>query len=149
MTSIYVAGPLNSNRVRKVAIKLRESGYDAFDDWHSAGPHADEEWQKHEIERGRPFSEAIRGYHARLVVDFDQHHINRCDAFVLVAPAGKSTHIELGYAIGLGKPSFVLFDGEPDRYDVMYGLATCCFSFEQLLLEIEYAQSFEDVHAQK
>jgi nucleoside 2-deoxyribosyltransferase len=48
-------------------------------------------------------------------------------------PAGKSAHLELGYMIGRGKPCFVLFDEEPERWDVMYQFATAvCFSYEEL-----------------
>ena len=42
-------------------------------------------------------------------------------------PSGKSAHLELGYCIGKGKPGFVLFDKEPERYDVMYQFASGVF----------------------
>jgi hypothetical protein len=38
-------------------------------------------------------------------------------------PAGRSGHLELGLIMGQGKPGFVLFDGEPEKWDQMYGLA--------------------------
>jgi len=52
-------------------------------------------------------------------------------------PAGKSGHMELGYMIGQGKPCFVYFDKEPERWDVMYQFAKeVCFSMEELKLEL-------------
>jgi hypothetical protein len=38
-----------------------------------------------------------------------------------------------GYLIGQGKPGFILMDGEPERYDVMYKFATVVFSVEELV----------------
>ena len=46
---------------------------------------------------------------------------------VLVLPAGKSAHIELGYCIGSGQRGYVLFDKKPTRWDVMYKFAAEVF----------------------
>ena len=43
---------------------------------------------------------------------------------VLVLPAGRSAHLELGWMLGRGKPGYILLDGKDDRYDVMYQFAT-------------------------
>jgi nucleoside 2-deoxyribosyltransferase len=53
--------------------------------------------------------------------------LDRCDAAVLLMPGGKSAHLELGYTIGKGKPGFIVFDEEPERYDVMTQFATEIF----------------------
>jgi hypothetical protein len=52
-----------------------------------------------------------------------------------VYPAGKSGHLELGYAIGAGKPGFILLEGEPDRFDVMLNFATGVFDKKEQLFE--------------
>jgi len=53
-------------------------------------------------------------------------------------PAGKSCHLELGYMVGKGKKCYVLFDKEPDRWDIMYGFATdVFFSLDELKKELE------------
>jgi nucleoside 2-deoxyribosyltransferase len=62
----------------------------------------------------------IAGHAAGHVFSFDKSHLDRCDAAVLVLPGGKSAHLELGYMIGSGKKGFVLFDKEPERWDIMY-----------------------------
>ena len=49
-------------------------------------------------------------------------------------PGGKSAHLELGYMIGHGKPCYVFFDKEPERWDVMYQFAKdVFFSIEGLI----------------
>jgi nucleoside 2-deoxyribosyltransferase len=117
---IYVIGSMRNPRVPEVAKLLRTHGHDAFDDWYSAGPEADDKWQEYERDRGRTYLEAINGHHARHVYALDYRHLAEADAVVLVMPAGRSGHLELGWAIGTGKPGFVLFDAEPERFDIMY-----------------------------
>ncbi len=124
MRVIYLIGSLRNPEIPKIAAALRNAGHEVFDDWHAAGPHADDEWQKYEQGRGFDMGEALAGYAAKHTFEYDKHHLNRCDTVILVMPAGKSAHTELGYAIGKSKRSFVLFsEGYPERWDVMYGLA--------------------------
>jgi nucleoside 2-deoxyribosyltransferase len=52
-----------------------------------------------------------------------------------VMPAGKSGHIELGYAVGQGKPGYILLEKEPERWDLMYAFATKIFYHIELLTE--------------
>ncbi len=126
--SIYIIGSMKNPRVPIVANALRDLGFDVFDDWYSSGPESDDKWQEYEKARGRSFREALDGYHARHVFALDKYHLDRCDACVLVAPAGKSGHLELGYMIGKDKPGYILLDGEPERFDVMYQFATNVFT---------------------
>ena len=124
ISSIYVIGSMRNPKVPEVAAKLRAVGLDAFDDWYSPGPDTDDRWQDYERARKRSYCEALAGAHARNVFAFDKYHLDRCDAALLVLPAGKSGHLELGYMIGRGKPGYILLDGEPERLDVMYNFAT-------------------------
>ena len=102
MSTIYVIGSLRNPRITEVGNTLRAAGYDAFDEWHAGGPEADDEWRRYENDRGRHYKEALRGYHARNIFEFDLRHLNRADVGVLVMPAGRSGHLELGYLIGQG-----------------------------------------------
>jgi hypothetical protein len=135
MRSVYVMGSMRNPRVCEVAQALRGVGWDAFDDWISPGPEADDRWQAYEKARGRTFIEALRGYHAQHVFALDQYHLDRCDVGVLVLPAGKSAHIELGYLSRAKKPVYMLFDGEPERFDVMYLFGTDWFMSLDALVE--------------
>lgn len=136
--TIYLIGSLRNPQIPSTAAVLRGAGFEVFDDWYAAGPEADDYWQKYETERSHTYQKALEGYAAWHVADFDLFHLNRCDMAVLLMPAGKSGHIELGYMIGKGKPTFVLFDKTPERYDVMYRLATkICFNFSDLIIALE------------
>lgn len=120
---IYLIGSLRNPKVPEIANALRGSGFEVFDDWYSAGPTADDTWRDYEQGRGHTYSEALSGFAARHVFAFDREHLDRSTAVVLVLPAGKSGHLELGYGIGRGKAGYILLD-TPDRWDVMYQFAT-------------------------
>ena len=131
---IYLIGSLRSPRVRQVALELRQAGHDVFDDWHACGAEADSEWRAYEMERGRSYQEALASLFAQHAFHFDLRHIQAADIGVLVLPAGKSGHLELGYMIGRGQRGYILLDGEPEGWDLMYLLAHGVFySVEDLL----------------
>jgi len=135
---IYLIGSLRNQECPKIAHILRTNGHEVFDDWYAAGPEADDYWQKYEKERGHSFQEALDGYAAKHVYEFDLHHLNRADTGVLVLPAGKSGHLEFGYLSGLGKRCYILLDKEPERFDVMYRFATkVVSSVDELLVTLK------------
>jgi recombination endonuclease VII len=133
-TNVYIIGSLKNEEVPKTAIFLREQGYEVFDEWYSTGPEADDYWQKYEIQRGRPYQEALSGRGPQNIFLFDKANLAMCDAAVLVMPGGKSSHLELGYIRGLGKPGFILLHEEQQgRYEVMPNFATAvCKNKEEL-----------------
>ena len=139
MAKIYLIGSLRSPKVPEVAQKLRAAGHIVFDDWFAAGPEADDYWQKYEQERGHNYKQGLAGYAAHHVFNFDKHHLDTNDLAVLMLPAGKSGHLELGYMIGRGKPGYILFDNAmPDRWDVMYLFASgVFFDVESLINELK------------
>ncbi len=80
------------------------------------------------------YKEALADHGAQHVYNFDRTFLTRASTVVLVLPAGKSGHLELGWALGQGKRGFILLDGEPDRYDVMYNFSTgVCLSMQELI----------------
>ena len=135
---IYLTGSLRDCKVPAIAGTLRREGYDVHDDWHAAGPHADDEWKRYERERGHTLTEALRGKAARQVFQFDYSNLLKADAGVLIAPAGRSAHLELGWLAGRGKPTFVLLSDDPERWDVMYQFCTAVFEdVHQLIRELQ------------
>lgn len=132
---IYLIGSLRNPEIPNIGNRLREKGFDVFDDWFAGGKIADDEWQAYETTRGRSYKTALSGYAARHVFDFDLHHLNRADIGLLVLPAGKSGHLELGWLLGKGVPGYVLFDKVPERWDVMYQFATDVFFSEEEMHE--------------
>ena len=125
--SIYLIGSLRNPEVPRVAKEIRAMGFDVFDDWFAAGPEADDKWREYEMARGRSYMQALHGYAANHVFSYDLSHLNAASVGVLMLPAGRSGHLELGYLLGQGKPGYILLDGQHDRWDVMYKFATAVF----------------------
>lgn len=125
---IYLIGSLKTTRAREVAKELRTHNFEVFDDWQATAPDTDKHWEDYErTYRERNFREALEGKAAVNNFDFDYRHLLMCDAGVLAAPAGRSAHLELGFILGKNKPGFILLDGEPQEFDLMYKLATGIF----------------------
>lgn len=135
---IYLIGSLRNPRIPLVGNDLRAAGYEVFDDWHAVGPEADDYWRTYEKARGRTYPEALEGAAARNTFEFDKRNLDASDAAIMVAPAGRSGHLELGYMLGKGRLGFILLDEDPERWDVMYQFATAvCFGMEDLLQNLK------------
>jgi hypothetical protein len=130
---IYLIGSLRNPAVPRIGQRLRMDGHHVFDAWFSAGERADDSWKEYEQQQGHSYIEALQGIAACHIFEFDLAHLQACDTGVLVLPAGKSGHLELGYLLGRGTPGYVLLDPSVDRWDVMYKFATgVCATVEQL-----------------
>ena len=136
LTHIYLIGALKNKRIPQIGNNLRKEGFDVMDEWHCPGEFADTNWQSYEKARGRSYTEALRGRSATNNFLFDRSYLDLSDIAVLVAPCGKSGHLELGYAKGRGKTAVILLDGkDPERYDIMPGFADLIFKTEKDLTE--------------
>jgi len=124
MKTIYLIGSLRNKGISQLGSDLRAYGFDVFDDWHAAGEKADDSWMEYEKARGHSYQQALGGYAAEHTFHYDLHHLRRADLCVLALPAGKSSHLELGFFLGLGKPGFIYMPSEPERWDVMVKFAT-------------------------
>jgi len=124
---IYLIGSLRNPEIPRVGEALRKYGFDVFDEWYSASEDADDWLRDYFKFRGLSHKEALHSYVAKHIFEFDKKHLDRADIGVLVMPAGKSGHLELGYIIGQGKPGYVLFDGVPDRIDIMHNFCNDVF----------------------
>lgn len=134
---IYLIGSLRNPEIPNIAKTMRQAGLNVFDDWFAPGPEADDFWRTYEQGRGHTYLEALDGYAAKHIFEFDKHHIDTSDVGVLVLPCGKSAHLELGYMRGKGKRGYILLD-EVDRWDVMYQFATGIYTnLDNLIEEIQ------------
>ena len=136
--SIYVIGSLRNPEVLDVGNDLRDAGLEVFDDWMAAGPEADDYWKSYELRRGHSYKEALRGNAAQHIFQFDKYHLDRVDAVLLVLPAGRSGHLELGYAVGTGMPGFILLDQDykdEGRFYIMYNFSEEVFENPTQMLE--------------
>lgn len=141
MKRVYLIGSLRNPHVPTLAAALRADGLEVFDDWHAAGPDADDHWQRYETNRGSTYQQALAGRPARQVFEYDKANLDRADVAVLLMPAGKSAHLELGYFIGRGKPGFIACPEDVGRYDVMYRFANAvCTTYAQLVEAVRGAE---------
>lgn len=125
MSKLYVIGSLRNPEVQEVANSLRNQlGLEVFDDWLASGPQGDDEWRDYEKRRGRTYLEALSGYAAQHVFEYDKHHLDTSDGALLVMPCGKSAFLELGYMVGRGKWTGILLNPDEERWDVMFQFAT-------------------------
>lgn len=140
---LYVASSWRNPEQPKVVECLRLAGFEVYDfrnphlgpgargqgfHWREIEP----DWKNWSPEQ---FRKALDHPVARDGFESDRAGMDWSDATVLVMPCGRSAHLELGYAIGAGKPAFILLsDGEPE---LMYGLATkLCVDLGELLDEL-------------
>lgn len=133
---VYLIGSLkNQQYIPELANRISKLGYEAFADWIAPGPEADDFLLTYSKIRGRNYKQTLQSYAAQHVFEFDKYHIDRADIGILVMPAGKSGHLELGYMAGRGKHTVVYFaEGEPSRVDVMYNFSDeVCFTEEELI----------------
>ncbi|MGA7855442.1 MAG: hypothetical protein WCA15_19140 [Candidatus Acidiferrales bacterium] len=129
--SFYLIGSLRNPEIPKFANQIVAEGYEVFADWYNPGPEADQYHRDYAKARGWSHKQFIEGYAARNIFDFDKAHMDRCDAAVMLMPAGRSGHLELGYTIGRGKPGFIVFEEIPERYEIMIQFATAIFYSRQ------------------
>lgn len=123
---IYLASSWkNVAEVRQLAARLRDAGH-AVDDFtdDSRG-----RFVFHYSELGNPAEldaiSFLQHNQARRAFLEDKKMIDWADAVVLLLPAGRSAHLEAGYAKGTGK-QLVIYQPEgfpAGEFDVMYGFA--------------------------
>jgi len=137
---IYLIGSLRNPVVPEIEKYLVSLGMTVFCEWFAGGERADEAWREYEQFRGNTFTQALKTYYAKHIFEFDKFHIDNSQAGVLVLPAGRSGHLELGYMMGQGKPGYILLDKDPERYDIMYQFANGVYTNKE---ELAYALSNE------
>lgn len=138
MSCLYLIGSLRNERVPQLAKKLRAASphTEVFDEWYSAGPHADDCWKEHQQFKGLSYQEALEGHAARNVFAFDKRHLDRSTHALLVLPAGKSGHMEVMYAAyGVGAKTAILLDPDDVRWDVMYQFIPSILESEEEVIE--------------
>lgn len=134
---IYIIGSLRNSAIPEFANTLAKEGFEVFADWFAPGPEADDYWRNYSKARGWTYKQALQSHAAKHVFEFDKQHLDAADVVVMLMPAGKSGHLELGYHRGKGKPGYILFDQEPERYDVMVQFATdIFFNQDELIAEL-------------
>ena len=126
---IYVASSWRNEKLHQAVVRaLRDWGFDVYDfrepargasgfAWSEINSHW-QEWTPAEFIKALEHPIARDGFHT------DMNALKAADLVVLVLSCGRSAHLELGYAIGAGKPTGILLTGH-DEPELMYAMADC------------------------
>jgi len=141
---IYVASSWRNIGQPTVVKALRANGHEVYDfrnpETGSVGFHWSEIDPKWQSWRSDEFRTALEHPISISGLTADHRAMDWSEGTVLVMPCGRSAHLELGYAVGQRKPTFILLaDGEPE---LMYGLVTyLCISLDELLHDVAIEES--------
>lgn len=122
---IYVASSWRNYLQAGVVGMLRQMGHEVYDFRHpqpgNEGFHwsaIDPNWKQWTPDE---YKAALQHPIAKSGFEFDMKALEQCDACVLVLPCGRSAHLELGYAVGAGKKTYVLLidQQEPELMALM------------------------------
>lgn len=122
---VYVASSWRNLMHPAVVETFRAVGVSCYDfkrdegaqfDWSEVDPAYKETWDRSvdRFKRMLSHDRAIEGFRS------DYGAMQKADAFVLVHPAGRSSHLELGWAWGRGIPTALYAPEGMDEPDLMY-----------------------------
>lgn len=136
---VYVASSWRNKHFPDVISEIMDAGFDAYDfrsananfSWndleHTAVTIDGTEWRTDEFVQSLTDPRAIKAF------DNDMDALKKADACVLVMPAGRSAHLELGYAVGRGKPTAIYLT-EPMEPELMAKMAgSICLTIQDVL----------------
>jgi hypothetical protein len=127
----YIVGSLrNIPRIRLFAFRLRceleahkYKNTIVNDSWTSHGCNVDKQYYKYIQSVGWTYTEAIQHEVVTSIFELDESFIERADVVIMLEPCGKSAALELGYAAGIGKKTYIIKD-EIKGIEVMERFAT-------------------------
>ena len=132
---IYVASSWRNPGQPAIVDALRAAGHEVYDfrnpapgqkgfAWRDCGGQAAEDGPGTGAKTIPAYLEAIRSQRASEGFAFDKSALEWCDTCILVLPCGRSAHLELGYAAGQGKDTYVLLHEDKFEPELMYLLNT-------------------------
>ena len=138
---IYVASSWRNLMQPGVVLALRRCGHEVYDfknppngsgfSWSDVAPN----WKITDGAKGYVEADPYRAMLAHPIAESgytsDIGALRDCDACVYVLPCGRSASWEFGYAMGQGKPCYVLWIGEHEP-ELMFREATILASFDDL-----------------
>jgi hypothetical protein len=138
---IYVASSWRNDYQPEVVQLLRDAGHDVYDFRHPAP--GDDGFHWAEIDPAwrtwtpAQYRAALAHPLAQMGFAQDKLALQMADATVLVLPCGRSSHLELGYAAGLGQATAVLML-ESCEAELMYLLVDwVCLTLDELLVWVQ------------
>jgi hypothetical protein len=143
---IYLASSWRNPTQPAVLAALRDAGHEVYDfrnpalgqkgfAWSDCGGIAAQDGPSKGAKTIPSYLEAIRSARAAAGFTLDKAALDWCDTCVLALPCGRSAHLELGYATGQGKDTYVLLHEHQFEPELMYLLNTgICASLQELVL---------------
>lgn len=135
--NIYVASSWINEQQPAVVRALRAAGHEVYDFRNPAPTNSGFSWEAIDPNwRSWTAKQQIEAYEHELAThglgrDFAAMHL--CDALVMVQPCGRSSALELGWAIGAGKKTLVLME-DGQEPELMLRLAHhLCLSIDEVL----------------
>lgn len=123
---IYVASSWRNIAQPAMVERLRAEGHEVYDFRNPAPGTMGFRWSELDVNwehwAPRHFRDALNHPYAHEGYRLDKQGLDWADACVLLLPCGRSAHLEAGYMIGQGKPTFVLLSEELEP-ELMYKLA--------------------------
>ncbi len=111
---VYVASSWRNEIYPEVVRVLRQAGHEVYDFRHQGGS----DWNPDEITAAE-LHNFLDHPRVQSIFNRDMEALEACEAVVCVLPCGRSAHLELGYGIGAGKRTVLLWhDG--DAPDIMH-----------------------------
>ena len=140
--NIYLASSWRNEKQPEIVATLRKAGHEVYDfrnplpgddgfHWSKVDPDW-QTWTAPEFIRGLAHQASDAGY----ALDFNA--MKWADTFVLLLPCGKSAHLELGWAAGQGKETYILLDADPEP-ELMYKMVNhLCADLGDLLRKLDF-----------
>jgi hypothetical protein len=146
--NIYVASSWKNWLQPAIVHLLRRLGHEVYDfrhpspsdngfSWDSIDANW-RNWTSEEYRRALSHPFAVHGYK----LDIDA--LKRCNACVLVLPAGRSASWEFGYAMGQGKSGYVI-QLEKQEPELMFREATILTSIEEVFTTFERSTAYDRI----
>jgi nucleoside 2-deoxyribosyltransferase len=135
---IYLASSWRNPTQPAVLAALRNAGHEVYDFRNPAPGQKGFAWSDCETGGGAKtipsYLEAIRSTRAAESFALDKEALDWCNTCVLALPCGRSAHLELGYATGQGKDTYVLLHEHQFEPELMYLLNTgICANTQELI----------------
>lgn len=119
---IYVASSWRNTQQPAIVETLRAAGHEVYD-FKNPPNGSGFGWKQVDYDGAANIPSYLRALkHPRAIEGFesDMDALEGADATVLVLPCGRSAHLELGHANGLGQRTFVLLSEEKWEPELMY-----------------------------
>jgi hypothetical protein len=116
---VFVSSSWRNERQQELVRALEKAGHEVYDFRNPAPDSKGFSWAALDPDwlnwTGTQFRDSLT--HPRVEEGFtlDMNALRECEALVMLQPAGRSAALELGWAVGAGKPTIVfLADSEPE-----------------------------------